>query len=145
MKKVIIIYNSKTGTTKKFGERIYEYILESGISADIKSINEFNSDSSSEFDFFILGCWTSGLLFILQRPEKIWIDFAQKLPEVKSERTILFTTYKIRTGSMFREMRKWLRFSDDSEKYLELKSRNGQLNEKDKMIINERLKLNLDE
>jgi len=110
MKKAIIIYNSKTGTTKKLGEGIFDYLLVNGVHPNLISIDDFNYDNSLEYDLFFLGCWTSGLLFFLQRPEKIWIDFAQKLPYLSSDKTILFTTYKIRTGSMFREMRKYLRF-----------------------------------
>ncbi|MGE5457246.1 MAG: flavodoxin family protein [Methanococcaceae archaeon] len=145
MKKAVIVYNSKSGTTKKLGEGIYDYLHKNGISAHIRSIDEFDYSKLPEYDLFFLGCWTSGFLFFLQRPEKIWIDFAQKLPVLRSGRTILFTTYKIRTGSMFGEMRKCLRFSDDSEGYGKLKSRDGKLNIKNQMIIDERLKSKLDD
>jgi flavodoxin len=145
MKKAVIIYRSKTGTTKKLGERIYDYLQKNGILAHIRSIDEIQNLDFLEYDFFFLGCWTSGLLFFMQRPEKSWIDFAQKLPVLKSERTILFTTYKLRTGSMFSEMRKYLRFADDSGNFYEVKSRNGQLNERILLIINKSLTLNLNE
>jgi hypothetical protein len=53
--------------------------------------------------------------------------------------------YAVRTGSMFSEMRKYLRFADDSGIFHEVKSRNGQLNERILMIINKSLTLNLNE
>jgi flavodoxin len=145
MKKAMIIYRSKTGTTKKLGEKIYDYLQANDILADIRSIDRIHDLELPEYDLIFLGCWTSGLLFFMQRPEKLWTDFAQKLPELKSERTILFTTYKIRTGSMFSEMKKCLRFADDSGDICEVKSRNGQLNKKNQLIIHERITLNLNE
>jgi len=137
MKKAVIIYRSKTGTTKKLGERIYDYLHANGILANIGSIDEIDYQDLLAYDYFFLGCWTSGLLLFMQRPEKTWIDFAQKLPVLNRERTILFTTYKLRTGSMFSEMRKHLRFADDSNKFYEVKSRNGQLDRKNQCIINQ--------
>jgi flavodoxin len=139
MKRAVIIYRSKTGTTKKLGEKICVYLHANGILADIGSIDEIDDLDLFSYDYFFLGCWTSGLLFFLQRPEKLWIDFVQKLPVLHGERTILFTTYKLRTGSMFNEMRKHLRLSGDSDKIYELKSRNGLLNQRNKNIIHQSL------
>ena len=135
MKKAIIIYRSKTGTTKKLGERIYDYLQSNGIYVKMGSIDEIGYQDLLSYDYFFLGCWTSGLLLFMQRPEKAWIDFAQKLPVLNRNRTILFTTYKLRTGSMFSEMRKHLRFSEDSDWFFEVKSRNGQLDQKNQGII----------
>jgi hypothetical protein len=139
VKRAIIIYRSQTGTTKKLGERIYDYLQTNGILANMGSIDEIDNLDLSAYDYFFLGCLTSGLLLFMQRPEKSWIDFAQELPVLNRERTILFTTYKLRTGSMFSEMRKRLKFADDSDKYFEVKSRNGQLDQKNQNIIHQSL------
>jgi hypothetical protein len=73
-------------------------------------------------------------MVILQHPEKIWVNFAAKLPSMPDVKVALFTTYKILTGSMFRNMYKHLKgkFATPS---LELKSRNGLLSEKDKQAL----------
>jgi hypothetical protein len=73
-------------------------------------------------------------MVLLQHPEKIWVDFAAKLPSMPEVKVALFTTYKILTGSMFRNMYKQLtgKFAPPS---LELKSRNGSLSEKDKQSL----------
>ena len=75
-----------------------------------------------------------GLMVILQHPEKEWVDFAAKLPPMPDAKVALFTTYKILTGSMFRNMVKRLKgkFANPS---LELKSRNGSLSEEDKQAL----------
>ena len=73
-------------------------------------------------------------MFILQHPDREWKDFAAKLPSMPSTKLIFFTTYKILTGSMFRNM-----YQQVKEKFLEpsleLKSRNGFLSATDKLKL----------
>jgi len=134
MKTAVIVYNSKTGTTKKYAEEIASYLKSKGISIRISSIQAFQGNLLSDSDFVFLGSWTNGLMFILQHPDREWKDFAAKLPSVPDVKVALFTTYKILTGSMFRNMYKQLKgkFAPPS---LELKSRNGSLSENDKQAL----------
>ena len=134
MKTAVIIYHSKTGTTKKYAEEIANYLKSKGISTRLSSIQTFQENLLSETDFVFLGCWTNGLMVILQHPDQEWKDFAAKLPSMPTTKLIFFTTYKILTGSMFRNMYKQLKgkFATPS---LELKSRNGSLSENDKQAL----------
>lgn len=141
MKKAIIIYHSKTGTTRKFGEKIQEYLVDSNIDSTIKSIEEVVILDFFDFDYVFLGCWTHGLLFFLQHPEKCWVDFAKKLHSLGRRDTILFTTYKFRTGTMFKEMKKHIKAEPDAQ-ILELKSRNGELDEQIKTKLSNLIKSN---
>ena len=70
-------------------------------------------------------------MIVFQHPENVWKEFASKLPNMPEAKLALFTTYKILTGSMFRNMYKEIdgKFTEIS---LEMKSRNGSLSEKDK-------------
>ena len=131
MKTAVILYHSKTGTTKKYAEEIASYLKSKGISIKLSSIQAFQDDLLNNVDYVFLGCWTNGLMFILQHPEKEWGDFAAKLPSLPDAKVFLFTTYKILTGSMFRNMTKQLKdkFTAPS---LGLKSRNGFLSAPDK-------------
>lgn len=141
MKKAIIIYKSRTGITKKFGESIHEYLLNKNILSQIKSIDEVDKFGIEENEFVFLGCWTNGLLFFMQKPEKKWIEFAQKLPILDNNRLILFTTYKVRTGTMFDSMKRHLKFQNGSEITFGLKSRNGDLSEDNKLLIDRLIKV----
>jgi flavodoxin len=134
MKTAVVIYNSKTGTTKKYAEEIASYLKAKDVSTRISSIHAFQGNHLKDADFVFLGSWTNGLMFILQHPEKEWKDFAAKLPSIPATKLVFFTTYKILTGSMFRNMYKQLKgkFAAPS---LELKSRNGSLSEKDKLAL----------
>jgi flavodoxin len=134
MKKAVIIYNSKTGTTKKYAEEIGAYLKLKELEVNILSIQEYSADILNNVDYLLLGCWTSGLMLFLQHPEKAWNDFATKLPNSIKSKTALFTTYKMLTGSMFNKMRKQLNSRIDSCS-TELKSRNGMLSEHDKIVL----------
>jgi flavodoxin len=135
MKRAVIIYNSKTGTTKKYAEEIGAYLEKLEIEVVILSIQEYKDEILINANYLLLGCWTSGLMLFLQHPEKVWKDFAKKLPNTIKSKTALFTTYKMLTGSMFKNMRKLLNGRIDSC-LTEIKSRNGMLSESDKIVLN---------
>ena len=136
MEKAVILYNSKTGITAKYAREIGKYLEAKGVDVQISTIQgyKYNQEILDNADYVLLGCWTSGLMVILQHPETVWKEFAAKLPDMKNAKLALFTTYKILTGSMFRNMYKELngKFAESS---LELKSRNGMLSEEDEKAI----------
>jgi flavodoxin len=134
MKKAVIIYNSKTGTTKKYAEEIGVYLKTKEMDVIVSSIDEYKEEMLNGTDYLLLGCWTSGLMLFMQHPEKVWIEFASKLPNNIKSKTALFTTYKMLTGSMFKKMRKYLNGHITSG-LTELKSRNGKLSESDKIVL----------
>jgi hypothetical protein len=82
-------------------------------------------------DYIFFGCWTSGLMIMLQKPERSWVEFAEKLPVKLEAKVALFTTYKVLTGSMFRNMHKELK-GKFTPPVLELESRGPFLSEKNK-------------
>ena len=131
MKKAIVIYLSRTGTTMKYAEEIGAYLNTKGIDTQVYSIMQYKDGVLDHADYVLLGCWTSGLMVILQHPEKKWVEFAKRLPSMPETKLALFTTYKILTGSMFRNMYRKLkgRFAQPA---LELKSRDSFLSEKNK-------------
>ena len=136
MKKAVVIFNSRTGTTEKYAKNIGNYIKEKGIEVQISSAQgvKYQQEIFDNADYIFLGCWTSGLMIILQHPEKAWIEFAKTLPKMENAKLALFTTYKILTGSMFRKMMKELDVKFDKSS-LELKSRTGLLSDDDKLSI----------
>jgi flavodoxin len=140
MKKALVIYHSKTGITRRFAENISAYCKDKGINSTVISISNFNASLLADVDYLFLGCWTSGLMIALQHPEKIWVNFASSLPEIKNSKVILFTTYKIATGSMFKKMKKYIN-CNAAGNLTELKSRNGYLTEKNKIMLDEVLEI----
>jgi flavodoxin len=134
MKKAIIIYNSHTGITKKYAEAIESFLKGKNIDTKVMSVSDYNKKVTLEADYLMLGSWTSGLFFFGQHPDKEWVKFAGQLPQVINSDIALFTTYKLATGSMFKNMKKHLGTKLESIK-IELKSRNGKLSDSDKNLL----------
>lgn len=136
MKKAMIYYKSRTGITRRLGERIMEFLDGQNVKTDFKSIEEYDPSDLEGVDYLFLGCWTGGLMVLFQGPERSWIEFAKKLPgELNKTKIILFTTYKLLTGSMFRNMQKHLLSSSGSEPLPVIKSRNGNLTEEGRILL----------
>ena len=139
MKKALVVYNSKNGATKNYGEEITEFLIKKEFDAKAISINECRAEDIENADYVFFGCWTSGLFLFKQKPEQIWVEFAKKIPPLKGKKIGLFTTYKIATGSMFKKMRKYLQVEEDA-KFLELKSKDGHLPISSRLLINDFVK-----
>lgn len=129
--KASIIYNSKHGTTKAYAEEIGKFLKENGVENKVESVESYDTDYLSAADYVFLGCWTNGLFFFAQHPDRIWKRFADALPAIKNKKICLFTTYKTATGSMFRKMESYLKEKTDGTTLI-LKSRSSTLTDSNK-------------
>jgi len=134
MNTALIIHHSKTGTTKEFGRRIADFCNLQGINYSFISIEEYTKEHLEGVDYLFLGCWTHGHFIFNQHPDPEWVAFATKLPKLTHHKIVLFTTYKIATGSMFRKMKEHLIFNPQSM-VLELKSRRGSLKKENSDLL----------
>jgi flavodoxin len=134
MKNILVSYQSKHGTTKKYAEAIAVYINAKHLNSTAISIEDCKKKDIDKADAILLGCWTNGLMILFQHPDKPWVSFAKKLPSITDKRIGLFTTYKIATGSVFRKMTNALDGKIKTVEF-EIKSRNGLLSVKDKQLI----------
>lgn len=130
MKTVLITFNSKKGKTLVYAGAIKQYLESKGVYVRMVSVADCEDHHYEGVDTVFFGCWTSGLMIIAQKPEKRWVDFAKKVPDLKNRQVVLFTTYLIATGSMFSVMQKHLRGKIDGIS-LRLKSRKPSLSETD--------------
>ena len=127
MKKALIIYQSKTGTTQKMGKAISNFLTRKGIQADVQSVESWNKEQPVNYDYLFLGCWTKGLMIFNQHPEKQWRRLVSSIRIAENTQIALFATYKIAIGSMFRRMRKSLNGTSTGQEP-ELRSKDGKLN-----------------
>ncbi len=131
----MILYKTRTGITRQLAENIREHLASHGIVSGIKPVEDYRDNDTDGIDYLFLGCWTAGLMVIFQGPERLWIDFARRLPDLSKSTVILFTTYKLLTGTMFKNMQKHLRISGENNPLPVLKSRNGQLTDEGREIL----------
>ena len=134
MKKAIIFYQSKTGTTKNYAQEIGTYLQTKQIDTLCVPVEEYQENLLQNTDYLLMGCWTKGLMVLFQKPDEIWCDFAEKIAVPAHTKVALFATFKIRTGSMFKNMAKHFGHSGNLS-HPNLKSRNGRLSEEDKVIL----------
>jgi flavodoxin len=134
MKKAIIIYQSKKGTTRKLGNEIGRILETKGINTEVISLEDYDHRDLSVYEYIFLGCWTKGLMVIAQHPDKTWKKFVKSVEIPKNSKICLFTTYKIATGTMFSQMRKSFNGLNHSS-YLKIKSKNGSLSNENARLI----------
>ncbi len=134
MKRAVIVYRSRTGTTRQLAEEISAYLATRDIDPQVVSVGECDVQALRDVDYLLLGCWTGGFMIVRQHPDQPWVDFAQAIPATTGPRLGLFTTYKLATGSMFAQMRRHL-VGRLSAPALELKSRTGRLSESNRRAL----------
>lgn len=135
MNRALILYHSRTGTTAAYSDEIAAELSAKGFETKVVPLYKAVNESFDNFDTIFIGCWTSGLLFFLQKPEKVWVDYIRRLPDLGDKEIVLFTTYKILTGSMFREMKKHLP-GNARVSLIKLKSRNSHLTDSNRQLLN---------
>ncbi|MBN2481341.1 MAG: flavodoxin domain-containing protein [Bacteroidales bacterium] len=134
MKKALVIYQSRTGITRRFGQEIGQYLSSKGLDVKVIPIQEYSPGITDEADVVLLGCWTAGWMVMLQSPDRHWIRFTKQLTDLRDKKVALFTTYKLLTGRMFDKMREHLAGKID-DGAPELKSRNGRMSDSLKHLI----------
>lgn len=139
MKKALIIVESKNNATKRFGEEILRFLLYRGLSAELIPINNFEPKKLEGADYLLLSGWNTDSLFSANQPDSEWVTFVKRLPTLSGVKTALFSTYKFFSGSLFKNMKKYL---SDKTQNLEFafKSRDGSLSISNKLAINDFLK-----
>lgn len=134
MKKAIIVYQSKTGTTKSFAEAIKKHLQSKQLETRCHDVTTAGPTLPGDTDLLLLGCWTKGLMVICQHPDAEWSNYARDLVVPDHAKLVLFTTYKLRTGSMFRKMAGSLGITGKNS-LPALQSRDGKLTEKDQRTL----------
>ena len=134
MKKAIIIYQSKKGTTRKLSNEIGRFLEIKGINTEVISLEDYDHRDLSVYEYVFLGCWTKGLMVIAQHPDKTWKKFVKSVEIPRNSKICLFTTYKIATGTIFSQMRKSFNGTKHSP-YLKIKSKNGSLSNENACLI----------
>jgi flavodoxin len=141
----IVVYRSHSGVTRRYGEAIAAFLTARGLNAMVVSAGECDIEALAGADYLFLGCWTSGLFVVAQHPDEPWLAFVRDMPAISATtattaapgarpKTALFTTYKLRTGSMFPRMKTALA-GKTAAPALELKSRDGTLSRADETAL----------
>ena len=133
--RAIVLYYSHKGKTAAYAREIAMYLWSRGVSVRLSAVSDAVPEDLERCDFLISGCWTCGWFVIGQHPHARWKDFARQIQDrVEASRTLLFTTYRIRTGSMLTRMKRALGIAARQQVPF-LKSRSGRLTPEDKATL----------
>jgi hypothetical protein len=100
--KVVVIYESLTGNTRRAAGFITQELVRRGMSAVAVSITGIDYQSLAEADLVIVGSWTDGLFFVGQRPGRA--GRLRKVPFIQGKRCAVFCTYAIDPGKVLDKM-----------------------------------------
>lgn len=142
MQRAVVVYRSRTGTTRRFAEAIAAHLATAGLTTEVASVGDADFSTLRDADYVFLGAWTNGLFVVAQHPDEPWVAFVRAMPPLfatatdgergrgrgRGPRVALFTTYRLLTGSMFARMRSCLGDKAGPVE-LELSSRDGRLSE----------------
>ncbi|HEY9123131.1 MAG TPA: flavodoxin domain-containing protein [Bacteroidales bacterium] len=131
----LVVYQTKTGTTKKMANEIAAQLAQNNARVKVASIDEVSHDEFLAAEQIYIGCPTEGLFIFGQKPTKDWKKFVNKLPVMANKRAVMFTTYKVATGSMFKKMKSELRYLGLNVDNRAFRSKDGLLNEVQKKVL----------
>lgn len=103
--KTLIVYQSRKATTKKFAEEIAKRVQKLYGNVTLKSIEETTASDIQQSDLLFLGGRTAGKYIFGQKPDQEWVEFTKRMPGANGKKTVLFTTYDISTGKVFKHMK----------------------------------------
>lgn len=140
--KATVLYYSHTGRTAGYAREIAMYLWSRGLNVSLSSLSDFNIERLKDTDLLLTGCWTCGWFVVGQHPHQKWTEISRLMAKsISPHQILLFTTYKIYTGSMFRQMKKTMQIPNNLQ-VPELKSKTGRLTIKDRELLDRFIKNN---
>ena len=94
--RVVVIYESLTGNTRKASHFLAEELESLGHTAVACPTTAIDYQALHEADVVVIGGWTDGLFLIGQRPGRA--GRLRNLPALKGKRAVCFVTYALDSG-----------------------------------------------
>jgi flavodoxin len=106
--KIVIVYDSSTGTTAKAAEAMGKMLENNGHQCRVQSVSQADPAEVSEADLICIGSWVKGLFIIRQHPTERSMWFMDRLGNLAGKKAVVFCTYKLATGPTLPKMAKAL-------------------------------------
>jgi len=101
--RLVIVYDSRTGTTKASADKMAELATSKGHDCSVAAVQDADPADVSSADAVCVGSWTEGLFFILQHATKATMEFIDTL-SLEGKPAAVFCTYKTSPGKMLPKM-----------------------------------------
>jgi hypothetical protein len=96
--KIVVLFESMTGNTRRASELIGGAALSRGNEVSVRPITAIDYHELADADLVFLGTWTDGLVLFGQRPGRA--GRLKKLPVLDRKPVALFVTYAVNAGKV---------------------------------------------
>jgi hypothetical protein len=100
--RVVVIYESLTGNTRKASHLIVDELRSAGHEAEAYPTGGVDLAQLQQADLVVVGGWTDGLFFVGQRPGRA--GRLRKLPALAGKRAVCFVTYALDAGKTLEKL-----------------------------------------
>ncbi len=94
--RVLIVYDSRRGTTRAVAERIGRVALGWTPRVEVRSVRETRPGRAETADVLFLGCWVHGLIVVGVGPSAGASEWAESLPALGGTVAGVFCTYDVK-------------------------------------------------
>ncbi|MEY2571528.1 MAG: flavodoxin [Acidimicrobiaceae bacterium] len=94
--KVVVLFESLTGNTRRAAELIGGALHEQGAEVKVRPIDAFDYHELAIADLVVIGTWVDGLVVAGHRPGRA--GKLRKLPVIDRKKAAVFVTYAIHPG-----------------------------------------------
>jgi hypothetical protein len=94
--RVVVIYESLTGNTRRASHLIADELVAAGHEAVVCPTTHVDLHALQQADLVVVGGWTDGLFFVGQRPGRA--GRLRGLPALAGKRAVCFVTYALDAG-----------------------------------------------
>ncbi|WP_334144502.1 flavodoxin family protein [Rhabdothermincola sp.] len=100
--KVVIVYESLTGNTKRAAELMGGLLAERGVDTTVCPITGIDHQALALADLVVVGGWVDGLFFVGQRPGRA--ARFEAFPPIDGKRCLVYCTYAIDPGKTLEKL-----------------------------------------
>ena len=100
--RVVVIYQSLTGNTRKASHHLADELRAAGHHAVACPTTDVDLAELQQADLVVVGGWTDGLFFVAQRPGQA--GRLRHLPALAGKRAVCFATYALDAGKTLEKL-----------------------------------------
>ena len=100
--RVVVIFESLTGNTRKASHLVADELRAAGHHAVAYPTTDVDLHELQQADLVVVGGWTDGAFFVLQRPGRA--GRLRKIPAIAGKRAVCFVTYALDAGKTLEKL-----------------------------------------
>ncbi len=100
--KVVIVYESMTGNTRRAAELMGEALEQRGVEVTVCNVTAIDYAALAAAELVVVGGWVDGLFVVGQRPGRAYR--LETFPPIDGKRCLVFCTYALNAGKTLQKL-----------------------------------------